>query len=792
MLDLRVLDFSAGIAGPYCTKLLADAGADVVKVEPPGGDPLRRWSASGADLRGDDGALFRFLNGSKRSVTGAPGQQEIDGLVAAADLVVQDRSPAMLDPAGARAAHPAVTLVTISPFGSDGPWADRPATEFTLQAACGSTGSRGTPDRPPLAAGGRIGEWMGGSYAAVGGLAAALAARRTGQGETVDVSLLECMAATMTTFASVFTSFYGVDPPDTPAFRTIELPSIEPTSDGWVGFCTIPAQMFQDFLVLIERFDLLDDRELLSIDGRWQRREEFVEMVHAWTEKRTTDDIIEQASALRIPVAPVCDGETVLEQEHFAARGTFVENPAGFLQPRVPYRISGSPAPEMRPAPALGSTDAGEVDWPPRPVLGTTDRAEAQIAVPRTDGGLPLAGVRVADFTAFWAGPAASHALACLGADVIHVESVQRPDGMRFTTTQRGGDRWWEWCPVFHGANTNKRSITLDLNREEGRDLALRLIAGCDAVVENFTPRVMENFGLGWDEVHEANPRAVMVRMPGFGLDGPWRDRTGFAQTMEQVTGMAHVTGFADGPPIIPRGPCDPLAGMHAVVALLVALDERDRTGEGRFVEVTMVEAALNAAAEQVVEWSAYGNLLGRHGDRGTTAVPQGLYPCRGEERWLALAVETDAQWKALVAVLGRPAWAADAALATVEERRAAEDELDAQLASWAADQDVRDAVERLSSAGVPAEEVVSGPGMSLNPQLLARGFFETVEHPVVGTHAYPGLPFRYGDSRSWLRAAAPTLGQHNEDVLADLDVPPSELEGLRDRGVIGDKPAGV
>ena len=223
-------------------------------------------------------------------------------------------------------------------------------------------------------------------------------------------------------------------------------------------------------------------------------------------------------------------------------------------------------------------------------------------------GALPLDGLRIIDFTAFWAGPAATHMLAALGADVVKVESVQRPDGMRYTTTPPRAEQWWEWGPVFHGANTGKRGITLDLNDPEGLALAKRLVAGADAVIENFSPRVMENFGLDWDAVHAVNPRAVMVRMPAFGLDGPWRDRTGFAQTMEQITGMAWVTGFADGPPLIPRGACDPLAGMHAVFALLVALEARDRTGEGMLVEVTMVEAALNAAAEQVVEHSADGH----------------------------------------------------------------------------------------------------------------------------------------------------------------------------------------
>ena len=220
--------------------------------------------------------------------------------------------------------------------------------------------------------------------------------------------------------------------------------------------------------------------------------------------------------------------------------------------------------------------------------------------------------------------------LAALGADVVHVESVTRADGMRYTSgVSVDRDHWWEYSALFHTSNTNKRDLTLDLARPEGRDLALRLIEQSDLVVENYTPRVIEQFDLGWDVVHATNPRAVMVRMPAFGLDGPWRDRPGFAQTMEQVTGLAWLTGHVDDQPRIQRGPCDPNGGMHAVVGALVALELRDRTGVGSLVESTMFEAALNISAELIVEWTRYGNALSREGSRSPWAAPQGVYADR-------------------------------------------------------------------------------------------------------------------------------------------------------------------
>lgn len=404
--------------------------------------------------------------------------------------------------------------------------------------------------------------------------------------------------------------------------------------------------------------------------------------------------------------------------------------------------------------------------------------------------------MRVLDFTAFWAGPSATHMLAALGADVVKVESVQRVDGMRFSTTRPPSvPQWWEYGPVFHGANVNKRGITLDLGRDEGVALAKRLIEQCDAVVENFTPRVMEGFGLTWDVVHATNPRTVMVRMPAFGLGGPWRDRPGFAQTMEQISGMAWVTGFADGPPLIPRGACDPLAGMHAVLAFLLALRDRDRNGDGHLVEVTMVEAALNVAAEQIVEHGAYGVMLGRAGNHGPAAAPQNLYAVSGDDEWIALAIADDEQWRALRAVLGDPEWARDPALDTADGRRASQHVVDDELARWFAGRDRDATVALLLDAGVPAAPVLHPREIQHNPQLQARHFFETIDHPVVGRYDTPTVPFRFasrGEAR-WMRRPAPVVGEHNDEVLAELlGLDDGARARLRDEQLIGDRPLGV
>ena len=353
-------------------------------------------------------------------------------------------------------------------------------------------------------------------------------------------------------------------------------------------------------------------------------------MVHNWAADKTTQEIIGLAAAFRIPVAPIATPARSLRIDHFVDRGVFVEAEQG-VQPRVPYRSDAMP-PVRRDHHRSWARTPGRCTGHREPTLRNGD---ANV--------LPLSGIRVMDLTAFWAGPVATQVLASLGADVIKVEGVSRPDGMRFA----GGrpptwDLWWEWGPVFLCSNTNKRGVSIELSVPQGRALVLDLVAECDLVVENFSPRVMGNFDLEWDAIKAANPHAVMVRMPAFGLDGPWRDRVGFAQTMEQATGMAWVTGLSDGPPIIPRGVCDPVAGLHAAFAAVAGLVVRDRDGEGMQIESTMVEAALNIAAEMVLEYTQNGVALHREGNRGPGASPQGVYRCHGEDVWLALAVLDD------------------------------------------------------------------------------------------------------------------------------------------------------
>ena len=806
--EIRVLDFSDQIAGPYCSKLLSDAGAQVIKVEGVGGDSLR---GEGSGPGGSP--LFRFLNAGKQSLVGTVTDPRVRSLLAQADLVIEAHGlesdqGQRLDVEALRRTHPALVVLSLTPYGLTGPWAQRKATEFTLQAESGSIALRGLMGEEPYQAGGRLTEWAAGSYGAVAALPAIFRARDTGQGEHIDLSMLETANTIFTNFSESMNRLMNAgaeDPPNAFLAQSVETPSIEPTADGYVGFCTNSRQQFSDFLLMIDRVDLQEDEQLAQFAGRLMRFEEWNAIIHAWLSTHTTAEVIEKASLLRIPVAPIGNGQTVLSHPHLAERGAFIPDATGdFMQPRIPYRIDHADPPRPGFAPDLGAHTASAC-FAPRAEKTEKTPAQSNHGAQTQQGGrdpaLPLEGLRVLDLTAWWAGPSASHILASLGAEVIHVEAAGRPDGMRMVGGMMAGHYpdWWEASPHFLQANSNKLGVTLDLNTDKGHALLEGLIKKSDAVVENYTPRVLDNFGLTWERIRALNPRATMMRMPAFGLSGPWRDNTGFAQTMEQLSGLAWLTGHSHDQPRIPRGPCDPIAGMHAAFAFLVTQADRHEEGhQARHVESTMVESALNVAAEQIVRFSAHGEVMERDGNRSPLAAPQGLYPCAGStpgaESWLALSVASDRQWLALRSLLGEPHWSLASNLETLPGRRLAHDAIDEELRNWTRVHERDTLIADLRKRGIPASEVANPCRLyANNPQFESRGYFERPQHPTVGPLPLPSLPFRYASIERWLQKPAPTLGQHNQAVLGNLlGLSSAELAELETEGVIGTRPQGL
>jgi crotonobetainyl-CoA:carnitine CoA-transferase CaiB-like acyl-CoA transferase len=778
-----VVDLSSGIAGAYCTKLLADGGAEVVKVEPPEGDPLRKWSASGADIEcGADAALFSFLACSKHSVVADVQDTDfVDALLERAAAVVWSRgSKLVADPAFSpteiRRRHPHLTVTSITPFGLDGPWCDRPATEFTLQAWSGGIVGlgRGSADRAPVYVGGQVGEYLAGAYASAATLAC--------PGELIDLSMLETQILGLTYYPVTYYEMLGRPWRDA---RRLTVPGVAMAKDGLVDLGCGTAQQWFDLCAMVGHPEWIDEDSPLTIT---EQANEKADEIFAWVSSQTVDDIRELATAFRIPNAPVANGANIAGLDHFTERHSFVANPRdGFLQPAHPYRMQPARLRTPSPAPRLGEhTEHYRRD---RSQRRESDQTTTWNAISR------LEGIRVLDMTTFWAGPSCTHMLAMLGADVIHVESTRRPDGTRLIAgIPVTEEQWWEKSPIFSGLNTNKRGLTLDLQTESGRALLGRFIKTCDVIVENFTPRVLDNIGLTFDAVQALRPDVIMVRMPGFGLDGPWRDNPAFAYAIEAAAGVSWLTGYPDRNPYEPYSVGDPNAGVHALTGLLLALQHRNRTGEGSLVEAAMVDAALNVTAEQVIEYTAYGALLQRAGNRGPTAAPQNLYQTNEidefsrDDSWVAVAVTTDDQWERLREALGDPAWATSPELATARGRREHHDLVDKHLSAWCRKQRGDEIVTRLWDAGVPVAKVMQPHRQTELPQLQARGFFEDVDHPVNRTAPHSTLPMRWGQGRIH-RCHAPLLGEHNRELLAEVGLSETEINELEAQGVIGHAP---
>ncbi|GAA5003849.1 CaiB/BaiF CoA transferase family protein [Streptomyces hyderabadensis] len=397
----------------------------------------------------------------------------------------------------------------------------------------------------------------------------------------------------------------------------------------------------------------------------------------------------------------------------------------------------------------------------------------------------PLQGVRVIDFGWVLAGPYATMLLSYLGAEVIKVESRRRVDEQRIAH-RAGLSEEVEASSNFLEVNLGKGSVSLNIATPEGAELARRLVATADVAIENMRPGVMDRLGLGYDALSEVKPDLIMVSISGWGATGPLRDYTAYAPCFSSYSGLAHLTGYADGEPGTGTSSNDARAGTAAAFAILMALNIRERTGEGQYIDLA-ASLALNAlVGDSVLEYAMTGESPARDGNRDRLMAPHNVYRCKGEDRWISIAVGDDTEWAKLRETMGDPPWAADETFATAAGRRAEEDRLDALLEEWTLQYEPMELTELLQSRGVAAMPSFSAEELFNSPHLVERGAVTEVAHPVLGRRQAVSPPWKLSETPASIRSTAPLLGQSNDEVFGRLlGLPAEEIERLKKAKVI-------
>lgn len=775
---VRVLDL-AEASGVFCTRLLVGLGAEVIRLEPPGGDPLRAAPPLGLP--------HWHWNAGKRSVSvdleKPEGGEVFLRLVETADVLVETFPPGRLAALGLgyedlRRVRPELILVSITPFGQTGPRAGWCGTDLTAVALGGMMALCGEPEGPPLRPPCEQAFHLAGINGAIGALLALRARRLTGRGQHVDVSVQEAAAAALE-YGAISYIHQGVIHRRRGGRYPHVLHGLFPARDGFVaGGVSGSPRMWQGLLAWMaetgQTGDLLDP-EWAAETVRLRERDHLFEVIGAFTRRFSKAAFHREAQRRRLPWAPVDRPEEVAVNPQLTARGFFVEVDAdgrtardvgfafGFPEGRRPTRLRVPPCGEAN------TEVRAELDALPR---RAPSRARSADTLAPARGA--LAGTRVLDLTWVLAGPYATRILADHGAEVVKVESRHRPDASRFAAAlhlSRDPHRHPDTSGYFNNYNRNKRSITLNLERPEGLALLRRLAAVSDVVVENFSARVMARWGLDFAALSAIRPDIILVSMAGMGHTGPWRDHVTYADALAALAGLTAQMGYPDRAPVgLTFGLGDMLAGAHAALATLAALEYRDATGRGQHVDLSQVEAVAAHLGTSVLEATAAGLPSRCAGNRHPGMAPHGAFPCRGADSWCAIAVETESQWRALCAAMDRPGLADDPRFATLEARKANEETLESLIGEWTRRRDAETVMTRLQAAAVPAGVVQDARDLvERDSHLRARGFYEPADHPVVGVFPHEGVVARLGETPGRVWHAAPRLGEHTREILGAL-----------------------
>ncbi|MEU6037897.1 CoA transferase [Actinomadura sp. NPDC047616] len=818
---LRVLDLTDE-RGLMCGRLLADLGADVVQVEPPGGSRAR----SAPPLAGGPGRPSLFWEtyaAGRRGVVAdldtEEGRSLVRRLADAADVVVTSAPAAWLrerglDPATLRAGRPRLVVTAITAFGAAGPKADYADSDLVVWAAGGPLDPHRDGDRPPLRISAPQAFLQAGADAAAGTLLAVLARTVTGEGQVVDVSAQACLG--VATLARVLAHAVGDDKPEwhrEPAPRSDQSGSGAATPnamkkwhvrDGMVelhlsmgpaagAFTNNLFAWLRDEGAVDERIASWDWRTLpgLLADGTLTPADldDARAAVRAFLKDRTKAEVLDAALRRRLLCVPIFDMADVANAPHLAARGFWSEVEIEGRRVRIPgrfARVTGDDGPRVRRrAPRVGEhTDEVIREWLPR------ERAGRAAPPARPQGARALDGLKVLDLSWVVAGPLIGRTLADFGARVVRAESSTRVETARLMQPFYGGVPGPENSALFGNCNAGKLGLTVDLKREDGRAVVRDLARWADVVVESFSPGQMARWGLDYAALAAANPSLIMLSTSIAGQSGPLARLAGYGNVGSSLSGLQGLVGWEDRLPLGPFGPYTDYIGPRlALAALLAAVEDRRRTGRGRHIDVAQIEAGVFFLSPQVARFGFDGTVARRRGNRDEAFVPHGVYPCRpedGRDRFVAIAVRTDGEWRRLAAAMGRPDLAGRDDLATARGRREHEELLDEAIAEWTSRHRAQDVEGLLQAEGVPAHMSQASADFVADPQLAARGHVVALPHRLHGTAYVEGPRCLLSATPGVVERPAPTLGQDNETVLREiLGYPEARVRGLLEGGAL-------
>ena len=788
----RILDLTDQGA-MICGQILGDLGADVILVEPPGGAQARRIGPFMNDQPEVNRSLnFWSLNRNKRSVTidleSAAGKESLLQLVKTADVLVESFAPGHLDRLSLgysilAETNPGLVMVSITPFGQQGTKANWVATDLTVTAASGSLFVTGDEDRPPVHMSIPQAYLNAGAEAAVGTLIALHRRERDGLGQYIDVSAQTAMM--MTTQFMVLAEGWN----DHPAERLggglklghIRTRFVYPCKDGHVNITWLfgavfgpPSRRLFEW-IYEEGFctDGMRDKDwvayglhLLTGQEPLEEYTRCMECIERFTLAHTKAELFEEAFRRRVLLVPVNNTYDILQSEQLRAREYWSEMEHPELRRSVTYpgafaKFSETPIQYRRRPPLLGehsrevSDELRLAHSPLQPMVRRTHSSSRA-----------LEDLKVLDFTWAYAGPAATRYLADYGATVIRVESAKKLDALRTVGPFKDGHAGVERSGGFSNANLGKYGLSLNMSASEAREIALRLVAWADVVIENFSPKAMRAWGMDYESLRKIKPDLIMLSSCLNGQTGPRALLAGYGTMGASIAGFGELTGWPDRAPAAPFGAyTDYTSPKFTIAALLAAVDHKRHTGQGQHIDLSQAECSIHMLSRAVLDYTVNARIQTRMGNAIAEYAPSGVYPCAGTDRWIALAAPTEEMWQALCKVSDQ-GWSDDSRLATAASRLENRVALDVAIGDWTVPFEPEVLEQQLQGVGVPVHRVSTSADVLADPQLKAREHIIYLEHPRLGTVPFETSRMRFSRTPAAAAWPGPEIGQHNDYVL--------------------------